>query len=59
MEIDVYVGIGEWVGKVGGYVIQGCVEVFVCVLLGSYLGVVGFLFYEMCGLLLVSGVVFG
>ena len=40
-EIDYYAGHGEWIGKAGGYALQGYGEVFVRHIAGSYSNVVG------------------
>ena len=40
-EIDYYAAHGEWVGKAGGYALQGYGEVYVRHLAGSYSNVVG------------------
>jgi len=45
-EIDHYIGTGEWLGKAGGYAIQGRAAVFVRFLRGSYSNVVGLPLFE-------------
>jgi septum formation protein len=40
-EIDYYAGHGEWLGKAGGYALQGYGEVYVRHIAGSYSNVVG------------------
>ena len=45
-EIDAYVAGGEWMGKAGGYGVQGEAGAFVMALQGSYSGVVGLPLYE-------------
>lgn len=50
-EVDAYVGSGEWLGKAGGYAIQGLAAAFVLGLAGSYTAVVGLPLYETCALL--------
>lgn len=50
-EIESYLGTGEWLGKAGGYAIQGCAGAFVSYLQGSYSGVVGLALHETQNLL--------
>jgi septum formation protein len=50
-EIDGYIESGEWLGKAGGYAIQGRAGGFVLNLQGSYSGVVGLPLYETLCLL--------
>ncbi len=50
-EIDGYIQSGEWVGKAGGYAIQGRAGGFVIDLNGSYSAVVGLPLYETWALL--------
>lgn len=58
-EIDGYLASGEWVGKAGGYAIQGRAEAFVRRLDGSHSGVVGLPLYETRNLLIAAGVALG
>ncbi len=50
-EIDGYIESGEWLGKAGGYAIQGRAAVFVAFLSGSYSNVVGLSLFETSSLL--------
>ena len=50
-EIDGYLATDEWVGKAGGYAIQGFAAKFVCFLSGSYSNVVGLPLHETCKLI--------
>jgi len=50
-EVESYLGTGEWLGKAGGYAIQGRAGVFVSYLRGSYSGVVGLALHETQNLL--------
>lgn len=50
-EIDSYLASGEWLGKAGGYAIQGLAGGFVVDLVGSYTSVVGLPLYESVALL--------
>ncbi|MBL8575326.1 MAG: Maf-like protein, partial [Hyphomicrobiaceae bacterium] len=50
-EIDSYLASGEWLGKAGGYAIQGLAAGFVVDLVGSYTSVVGLPVYETVALL--------
>ena len=54
-EIDGYLASGEWVGKAGGYGVQGRAGAFVIALNGSYTGVVGLPLYETRALLIGLG----
>ena len=54
-EIDAYLAGGEWMGKAGGYGIQGSADAFVMALQGSYSGVVGLPLYETRSLLIGLG----
>jgi septum formation protein len=54
-EIDAYAGGGDWMGKAGGYGVQGPAGVFVTALNGSYTGVVGLPLYETRALLVGLG----
>ena len=55
-EIDGYLATNEWVGKAGGYGVQGVAGRFVISLTGSYTGVVGLPLYETANLLASCGV---
>jgi septum formation protein len=50
-EIDGYLASREWLGKAGGYAIQGIAGAFVVKLVGSYSGVVGLPLQETMALL--------
>jgi septum formation protein len=50
-EIDSYLASREWLGKAGGYAIQGIAGAFVVKLVGSYTGVVGLPLQETMALL--------
>jgi septum formation protein len=54
-EIERYLADGEWVGKAGGYAIQGSAEGLVTWLAGSHSGVVGLPLYETRALLKGAG----
>jgi septum formation protein len=54
-EIGAYVASREWVGKAGGYGVQGRAGAFVTALNGSYTGVVGLPLYETRALLVGLG----
>jgi septum formation protein len=54
-EIDYYASNGEWVGKAGGYALQGYGEVYVRHLAGSYSNVVGLPLAETRHLLKSAG----
>ncbi len=54
-EIDLYVENGEWLGKAGGYAIQGHAAVFVRLLTGSHSGVIGLPLFETAALLTGAG----
>ncbi len=55
-EIDAYLATEEWVGKAGGYGVQGAAGRFVISLSGSYTGIVGLPLYETAHLLASFGV---
>ena len=50
-EIEAHLATGEWVGRAGGYAIQGQAAAFVRHLQGSYSGVVGLPLWETASLL--------
>jgi septum formation protein len=54
-EIQAYLGSGEWLGKAGGYAIQGRAEALVRMLSGSHSGVMGLPLYETRALLRAAG----
>ena len=55
-EIDAYLATDDWVGKAGGYAIQGRAEAFVRFLHGSHSGVVGLPLTETRTLLRWAGI---
>lgn len=55
IEIEAYLASGEWLGKAGGYAIQGRAAAFVSWLSGSYSNVVGLPLYETAQLLAGRG----
>jgi septum formation protein len=54
-QVDAYLGSGEWLGKAGGYAIQGRAGAFVRFLSGSYSNVVGLPLFETAQLLRGAG----
>lgn len=50
-EIEVYVASGEWMGKAGGYAVQGLAGRYIISIIGSYSSVVGLPLYETAHLL--------
>lgn len=54
-EIAAYLVGGEWLGKAGGYAIQGRAEALVRMLSGSHSGVMGLPLYETRALLRAAG----
>lgn len=50
-EIDHYLASGEWLGKAGGYAIQGLAALYVRQIVGSYSNVVGLPLFETAALL--------
>lgn len=54
-EIAAYVASGEWMGKAGGYGIQGRAGAFVSRIVGSYPAVMGLPLYETVNLLSGAG----
>ncbi len=54
-EIQAYLASGEWLGKAGGYAIQGRAEALVRMLSGSHSGVMGLPLYETRTLLRAAG----
>ena len=55
LETDSYLASREWLGKAGGYAIQGLAEAFVIKLVGSRSAVVGLPLYETVNLLAGDG----
>lgn len=54
-DLDAYIAGGEWMGKAGGYAIQGRAAVFVRAIGGSYSNVVGLSLFETERLLAAAG----
>jgi len=54
-QIDAYLATTEWLGKAGGYAIQGRAAIFVRFLSGSYSNVVGLPLFETAQLLRGAG----
>ena len=54
-ELAAYLAGGEWLGKAGGYAIQGRAEALVRMISGSWSGVVGLPLYETRALLRAAG----
>lgn len=58
-EIAGYVASGEWLGKAGGYAVQGRAEALIRWLSGSYSGVMGLPLFETRALLRGAGCLIG
>lgn len=56
VEVNAYLGSGEWQGKAGGYAIQGRFGAFIPWLQGSFTGVVGLPVAEAAHLLQAAGI---
>ena len=54
-EIEAYLASGEWLGKAGGYAVQGRAAAFVRFLSGSYSNVVGLALFETLSVLVGLG----
>ena len=54
-ELDQYLASGEWLGKAGGYAIQGRAEALIRTISGSHSGVVGLPLFETRALLRSAG----
>ncbi|RPF70871.1 Maf family protein [Aurantiacibacter spongiae] len=54
-ELDAYIAGGEWLGKAGGYAIQGAAEALIPWIQGSHSAVVGLPLYETRALLKAAG----
>lgn len=54
-ELAAYLASGEWLGKAGGYAIQGRAEALIRMLSGSFSNVVGLPLYETRALLRAAG----
>jgi septum formation protein len=50
-EIEAYIASGEWLGKAGGYAIQGLAARHVTHIIGSYSAIVGLPLYETASLI--------
>ncbi|MDR0810371.1 MAG: Maf family protein [Gemmobacter sp.] len=55
IELNAYLGSGEWQGKAGGYAIQGLAGAFIPWISGSFTGVVGLPVSETAALLATAG----
>jgi len=55
IELNAYLESGEWVGKAGGYGIQGLAAAFVCWIEGSHSAIVGLPLAETATLLQAAG----
>ncbi|PRY23148.1 septum formation protein [Aliiruegeria haliotis] len=55
IEVNAYLRSGDWVGKAGGYSIQGPAGAFIPWISGSYTGIVGLPLAETAGLLMAAG----
>lgn len=51
VEMEAYIGSGEWRGKAGGYAIQGFAAAFISDIAGSYSSIVGLPLHETAALL--------
>ncbi len=54
-EIQAYIAGGEWLGKAGGYAIQGTAEALIRSMSGSYSGIMGLPLYETRSMLVTAG----
>jgi septum formation protein len=54
-EIDAYLASGEWLGKAGGYAIQGLAAGLIRAIQGSHSAIMGLPLYETRALLIASG----
>lgn len=54
-ELNAYLACGEWVGKAGGYAIQGMASAFIPWISGSFTGIVGLPLAETAVLLKAAG----
>ncbi len=55
IELNAYLGSGEWQGKAGGYAIQGAASAFIPWISGSFTGIVGLPLAETAALLTAAG----
>lgn len=55
-QLSAYLDSEEWLGKAGGYGIQGKAAAFIPILSGSYTGVVGLPIYETAVMLRTAGI---
>lgn len=55
-EMEAYLASGEWLGKAGGYAIQGRAEALIRQISGSHSGVVGLPLFETRALLEAAGI---
>jgi septum formation protein len=54
-ELNSYLDSGEWMGKAGGYAIQGRAGAFIPWITGSFTGIVGLPLAETAALLAAAG----
>lgn len=54
-DIDTYINSGEWMGKAGGYAIQGIAAAFIPFISGSYTAIVGLPLAETIAMLRSAG----
>ena len=54
-EINRYIATGDWMGKAGGYAIQGPAAVMIRHIEGSYSNIVGFSLYDIAAMLQGNG----
>lgn len=55
--MDAYIASGEWMGKAGGYAIQGSFEAHISWLSGSFSGVMGLPLFETRAMLRTAGII--
>ncbi len=55
LDIDYYIGTGDWRGKAGGYAIQGSAARFIRAIGGSYSNIVGLSLYDVSAMLDSAG----
>ncbi len=54
-ELDAYLATGDWMGKAGGYAIQGPAGAFIPWISGSFSAIVGLPLAQTAGLLQAAG----
>lgn len=55
LDIEQYIGSGDWQGKAGGYALQGLAARFICDIWGSYSNIVGLSLYDVAAMLDAAG----